>query len=107
MTGPEFHELLMTKWGRSYDVQLRRTQGKIFAQIMWKFWGQASYSRSQEEHIAHLEEVGQYIKALGAADRFRTSVMNAKGRPRIGKAISIALHVDLGDRASEWMLDPP
>lgn len=105
MTGQAFHELLMAKWGRSYDVQLRRTQGKIFAQIMWKFWGQATYPRDLEAHLEHLEEVGNYIQALGAAEKFQAAVMNAKGRPRIGKAISIVLDVELGDRASEWMLE--
>ena len=43
MTGQELHQLLQDKWGRSYDVLLRRTQGKIFLQIMWKYLEQASF----------------------------------------------------------------
>jgi hypothetical protein len=105
MTGQAFHELMLAKWGRSYDVQLRRTQGKIFVQVMWKFWGQASYSRNLEDHLEHLTELGNYIQALGGADAFQASVTQAKGRPRIGKPVTIPLEVDLGDRASEWMLD--
>ncbi|MEO1559071.1 MAG: DUF3067 family protein, partial [Cyanobacteria bacterium J06632_19] len=30
MTGQELRQILIEKWGRSYDVQLRRTQGKLF-----------------------------------------------------------------------------
>jgi hypothetical protein len=36
MTGQELRKLLLDKWGYSYDVQIRRTQGKIFLQVMWK-----------------------------------------------------------------------
>lgn len=105
MTGQAFHQLMLGKWGRSYDVQLRKTQGKIFVQIMWKFWGQASYPRGLDAHLEHLTEVGNYIQALGMVESFQAAVSQVKGHPRIGKAISIPLDVDLGDRASEWMLN--
>ena len=105
MTGLELHKLLTDKWGRSYDVQLRKTQGKIMVQIMWKYLEQASFPLSPEEYEERLNEVGNYIQALGAVPQLEEAVKNAKGRPRIGKAISIPLALELGDRASEWMLD--
>ena len=105
MTGLELHKLLTEKWGRSYDVQLRKTQGKIMVQIMWKYLEQASFPLSPEEYESRLDEVGNYIQALGAVEQLEKAVQNVKGRPRIGKAISIPLDLQLGDRASEWMLD--
>lgn len=105
MTGLELHKLLTEKWGRSYDVQLRKTQGKILVQIMWKYLEQASFPLSAEEYENRLDEVGNYLQALGAVPQLEEAIANAKGRPRIGKAISIPLVLELGDRASEWMLD--
>jgi hypothetical protein len=105
MTGLELHQLLIDKWGRSYDVQLRRTQGKILLQIMWKYLEQASFPLSPEEYEARLDEVGNYLQALGAVPQVEQAIQNAKSRPRIGKAISFPLELELGDRASEWMLD--
>ena len=105
MTGLELHKLLTDKWGRSYDVQLRKTQGKIVVQVMWKYLEQASFPLSPEEYEARLDDIGNYLQALGAVPQLEVAVQNAKGRPRIGKAISIPLNLELGDRASEWMLD--
>ena len=42
MTGEDLRQLLLNKWGVSYDIQLRRTRGKIFLQIMWKYLEQLS-----------------------------------------------------------------
>ncbi|NJN29433.1 MAG: DUF3067 family protein [Synechococcales cyanobacterium RM1_1_8] len=105
MTGLELHQRLIEKWGRSYDVQLRRTQGKIVVQIMWKYLEQASFPLSPEEYETRLDEVGSYLEALGAVAQLEAAIATAKHRPRIGKAISIPLTLELGDRASEWMLD--
>ncbi|NMG59857.1 DUF3067 family protein, partial [Geitlerinema sp. P-1104] len=54
MTGQELQQLLLEKWGCSYDLQLRRTQGKIFLQVMWKYLEQASFPRSPEDYASHL-----------------------------------------------------
>ncbi|MGL4884231.1 MAG: DUF3067 family protein, partial [Waterburya sp.] len=37
MTGEQLHQLLLEKWGCSYDVQLRKVKGKIFVRVMWKY----------------------------------------------------------------------
>ncbi|NET52736.1 MAG: DUF3067 family protein, partial [Merismopedia sp. SIO2A8] len=33
MTGNELHQLLIEKWGASFDVQLKRSHGKFWVQI--------------------------------------------------------------------------
>lgn len=102
MTGNDLRQLLLTKWGRSYDIQLRRTQGKIFVQIMWKYLEQVSFPMTEAEYMAHLEAIASYIHAWGSVARVRDYIQQTRDRPRLGKAVSIPL--DLGDRASEWIL---
>jgi hypothetical protein len=102
MTGQELHQLLLDKWGHSYDVQFRRTQGKIFLQVMWKYLEQASFPMNEAEYQEHLDSVANYLHALGGAAQVRTFIAQTRDRPRLGKAVSIPL--DLGERASEWIV---
>jgi hypothetical protein len=101
MTGQEFRQLLIDKWGYSYDVQLRRTQGKIFLQVMWKYLEQASFPLSESQYQEHLDSIANYLNALGGTIQVQSFITQTKERPRLGKAVSIPL--DLGDRASEWI----
>lgn len=103
MTGQELHQLLLEKWGRSYDVQLRRTQGKIFLQIMWKYLEQASFPLSEIDYQEHLESIANYLSGLGCETQVKKHLRETRERPRLGKAVSIPL--DLGERAAEWLLE--
>ncbi len=103
MTGQELHQLLLDKWGRSYDIQLRRTQGKIFVQVMWKYLEQISFPLTEAEYLAHLNRVAGYLHAWGAVTQVQNYITQTRDRPRLGKAVSIPL--ELGERASEWILE--
>jgi hypothetical protein len=103
MTGQELHQLLLDKWGRSYDIQLRRTQGKIFVQVMWKYLEQISFPLTEVEYLAHLEMIAGYLHAWGAVAQVENYIDQTRDRPRLGKAVSIPL--ELGERASEWILE--
>ncbi|MEM7727576.1 MAG: DUF3067 family protein [Cyanobacteria bacterium P01_A01_bin.45] len=102
MTGKELHQLILNKWGRSFDVQLRRTQGKIFMQVMWKYLEQASFPLSESEYLEHLDNVAGYVGSLGGGKQVETYIKDTKERPRLGKAVSIPL--DLGERSTEWFI---
>lgn len=102
MTGEELHQLLLAKWGRSFDVQLRRVQDKVFLQVMWKYLEQASFPLTEVEYLAHLETIANYLNAWGSAAQVQQFVEQTRDRPRLGKAVSIPL--ELGERASEWLL---
>ncbi|MDJ0732951.1 MAG: DUF3067 family protein [Nostocaceae cyanobacterium] len=102
MTGRELHQLLLDKWGRSYDIQLRRTQGKIFVQIMWKYLEQASFPLTEADYHEHLHNIASYLQAMGGTTQVETYIQQTRERPRLGKAVSIPL--DLGERASEWLV---
>jgi Domain of unknown function (DUF3067) len=103
MTGQDLRQLLLNKWGRSYDIQIRRTQGKIFVQIMWKYLEQVSFPLSEAEYMEHLTTVASYLHAWGGAQQVQNYIQETRDRPRLGKAVSIP--IELGERASEWMLD--
>jgi hypothetical protein len=103
MTGQELQQLLLDKWGRSFDIQIRRTQGKIFVQVMWRYLEQASFPMTEEEYQQHLNAVAQYLHAWGGTEPVRQFITKTREKPRLGKAVSIPL--ELGERASEWMLE--
>lgn len=102
MTGQDLRQLLIDKWGYSYDIQLRRTQGKIFVQVMWKYLEQVSFPLTEGEYLDHLDTVVNYLHAWGATTQVADYLQKTRDRPRLGKAVSIPL--ELGDRASEWIL---
>ncbi len=102
MTGEELHQLLLTKWGRSYDIQLRRIKDKIHVQVMWKYLEQASFPLSEQEYREHLEAIAGYLNEWGGVAQFRAFLSGTRERPRLGKAVSVP--IDLGDRASEWLI---
>ncbi|MBD2426894.1 DUF3067 family protein [Phormidium sp. FACHB-1136] len=103
MTGQDLHTLLVDKWGYSYDLQLRRTQGKIFLQVMWRYLEQASFPLSEEDYLAHLNQVALYLNEWGQSAYVQTWIAETREKPRLGKAVSIPLA--LGDRALEWLAD--
>ena len=103
MTGQELHTLLFSKWGKSYDVQIKKVKGKFFFQVMWKYLEQTSFPMSQTWYFNHLDTVANYLTAWGSTQQIVTYLEQTHDRPRMGRAISIAL--DLGEKTSEWILD--
>ena len=102
MTGQELREIITNKWGYSYDVQMRKTPGKIYLQVMWKYQEQASFPLSEADYLDHLDTVGSYLAAMGSVEQVQQFIEKTTEKPRLGKAVSILLN--LGDRASEWIL---
>jgi Domain of unknown function (DUF3067) len=102
MTGQELRQIIVAKWGYSYDVQMKKTPGKIFLQVMWKYQEQASFPLSEIDYLAHLDTVGSYLAAMGSVEQVCKFIEQTNEKPRLGKAVSILL--DLGNRSSEWIL---
>jgi Domain of unknown function (DUF3067) len=102
MTGQELREIIIAKWGYSYDVQIRKTPTKIYLQIMWKYQEQASFPLSEANYLAHLDTVGSYLAAMDSIAQVQKFIETTTEKPRLGKAVSVLL--DLGDRTSEWIL---
>jgi hypothetical protein len=103
MTGEELRQLIVNKWGHSYDVQLRRTQGRIMAQIMWRYQEQASFPLNESEYLDHLSAIAAHLNDWGAVEQVEAFIISTKSRPRLGKVVNIPL--DVGMRALEWLLE--
>ncbi len=102
MTGEDLRLLLLNKWGCSFDMQLRRTQGKIFVQVMWRYLEQVSFPMTEAEYLEHLNAIAEYLNAWGSTAQVQTYIEQTRDRPRLGKAVSIP--IDLGERESEWIV---
>ncbi len=70
---------------------------------MWKYLEQASFPLSEEEYFAHLDTIALYLNGWNGIEQVQTAIAQTRERPRLGKVVSIPL--DLGDRASEWLLE--
>jgi Domain of unknown function (DUF3067) len=102
MTGKELHQILVTKWGYSFDIQLKKLRDQLFLQVMWKYLEQASFPLTKEQYFDHLDYICNYLNAWGVVEQVKTHLTETKEKPRLGKAVSIPL--DLGERSSEWLL---
>ena len=103
ITGEQLHQLLLEKWGYSYDVQLRKVRGRIYVQVMWKYLEQASFPLSPQQYADNLNAIANYLNAWNGVEQLQSFIEKTRERPRLGKAVSLQL--DLGERSSEWILD--
>ncbi|NEQ95398.1 MAG: DUF3067 family protein [Cyanothece sp. SIO2G6] len=103
MTGEELQQLLIGKWGVSFDVQLKRAHGKFWVQVMWRYLEQQSFPMNEQEYLEHLNAIGGYISAWGGDHQVRQFIEQTSDRPRVGMAVSIPIQPSA--RASEWLLE--
>jgi hypothetical protein len=70
---------------------------------MWGYLEQQSFPLSAEAYGARLEELVATLNGLGVADQVRRWLATTRDKPRLGKALSLALELPEG-RASEFLL---
>lgn len=105
MTANEFRQLLIEKWGKSYDVQLRRRGDRVLVLVMWKYLEQQSFPLSEADYLDQLESILVHLREWGAVERVQQEIWSTRQKPRIGQAVTIPIDLsDLGERASEWIL---
>jgi hypothetical protein len=95
--------LLRQRWQASYDLQLVKRHGRLSLQVMWGYLEQQSFPLSAEAYGARLEELVATLNGLGVADQVRRWLATTRDKPRLGKALSLALELPQG-RASEFLL---
>jgi Domain of unknown function (DUF3067) len=103
MTGQNLRQWICQKWGYSYDLQLRRVQGKVILQVMWRYLEQASFPLSETEYLEHLNAIALRLGDWQALEQVRLFIEHTKERPRLGKAVNIP--IELSQRASEWFVE--
>ncbi|PSC69784.1 DUF3067 domain-containing [Micractinium conductrix] len=110
ITGAELRELVLEKWGVSYDVRLQKRGRRVYVHVMWKFLEQKSFPLTEEEYLLQLQAVADYLNLWECQERVRTGIRSAnkRGPGYTGggnaRAISIPLDVDVdgAGRSNEW-----
>lgn len=105
VTANEFRQLLIEKWGKSYDVQLRRRGDRVLVLVMWKYLEQQSFPLSEADYLDQLESILVHLREWGVVERVQQEIWSTRQKPRIGQAVTIPINLsELGERASEWIL---
>ncbi|CAL8460829.1 g360 [Coccomyxa elongata] len=109
ISGEELRELIVEKWGRSYDTRLHKRGRRMYLQIMWKFLEQRSFHMNELEYQAQLDAVAEYLTLWRVGPTVRAAIRSAppRGPGYTGgggaRAVSIPLDVELdGARSGEW-----
>jgi len=103
LTATELLQLLRERWRVSYDLRLVQRQGRLYFQVMWGHLEQQSFPLTPQGYNERLADVAATLNALGAAEQVRTWLQTTRDKPRIGRALSLALSVPSA-RAVEFLL---
>jgi hypothetical protein len=103
LSSSEVLEILRQRWQASYDLQLIVRRGRLYLQVMWGYLEQQSFPMTPEQYLAQLEELVVNLNGLGVAQQVRTWLLTTGDKPRLGKAMNLALDLPEG-RASEFLL---
>ena len=99
----EILETLRGRWQASYDLQLTSRRGRLYLQVMWAYLEQQSFPLDAEQYTAKLDELVATLNGLGVAGQVRQWLTTTNDKPRLGKAMNLALELPEG-RASEFLL---
>lgn len=103
LTATELLQLLRERWRVSYDLRLVQRQGRLYFQVMWGHLEQQSFPLTPRGYGERLEEMAATLNALGAAEQVRLWLQTTRDKPRMGRALSLALTIQ-GARAAEFLL---
>jgi hypothetical protein len=96
--------LLRSRWQASYDLQLVQRRGRLYLQVMWAYLEQQSFPLDAAGYEARLRELVEVLNNLQVAEQVREWLSTTKDRPRLGKAMSLALEPAADGRSSEFLL---
>ena len=93
---------LRFRWGVSYELRIVVRDESIFLQMMWGYLEQKSFQKNEEEFLETLGKVIDIINRLGQASMVREWLLRVRGRPKLGRALSLRLKTDY--RLEEFLL---
>ena len=112
--GREILNLLISKWGAAYDLQIRKNtpfgeeSANVYINVMWQYFGQKSFRMEEREYLEHLEAIGRYITSINRVAQFREAIADSRKRPNayFGYAVGIPLDVK-PETADKFFKDLP
>lgn len=78
--GAQLREAIQNKWGVQFDIQPTKRDGRVYLQIMWRYFGQQSFYLGEDDFAAHCEAVAQLLNTWDRVDYFLDWVANVKKR---------------------------
>ena len=93
---------LRRRWGVTYDLKLLIKRDRIYLQMMWRFLEQQSFPLDEDTFRENLNRTLEVINRAGQSDFVRSWLENVQAKPRLGRAITLALPID--PRMSEFVL---
>lgn len=78
--GSALRQAILDRWGVQYDVQPQKRHGRVYLQIMWRYFGQQSFYMDEEEFASHCEAVAILLKRWKAVDYFLDYITTIKKR---------------------------
>lgn len=103
LSGSELIAVLRERWQASYDLQLVQRRGRLYLQVMWAYLEQQSFPLSPDDYARRLEEVAALLNGMGTAAQVRHWLRTTSGKPRLGRALTLALELPPG-RSAEFLL---
>lgn len=103
LSAKELIHLVRQRWRASYDMRLVQRQGRLYFQVMWGHLEQQSFPLSEAVYAERVAEVVATVNELGAAKQVRTWLETTRDKPRIGRALSLALLAP-SPRLAEFLL---
>lgn len=103
LSADELLAVLRERWQASYDLQVVQRQERVYLQVMWAYLEQQSFPLGPEAYRTKLEELVVLLNGLGVAGQVRQWLTTTPGKPRLGRALQVALAIPPG-RASEFLL---
>lgn len=89
--GRALRNTILERWGVQYDVQPQKRHGRVYVQIMWRYFEQQSFYMQEDEFASHCEAVALLLKEWNAVDYFCDYVSSVKKRPVVGITINIPI----------------
>lgn len=78
--GAALRQAISDRWGFQYDVQPQKRHGRVYVQIMWRYFEQQSFYMDEEEFANHCEAVAILLKRWNAVDYFLDYITTIKKR---------------------------
>lgn len=104
LTGEELIAQLRRRWRASYDMQVVQRRGRLYLQVMWAYLEQQSFPLDAAGYSERINELATLLNRLGVAAEVREWLTSTSDRPRLGKAMTLALEVSPA-LASEFLLE--
>lgn len=78
--GAALRQAIFDRWGVQYDVQPQKRHGRVYIQVMWRYFEQQSFYMDEDEFASHCEAVAILLTRWNAVNYFLDYITTIKKR---------------------------